>query len=155
MGPDRRGTDIPGMIKSICGGRRWRIHVAGLALLALTTACNDIVDVELDLCPRDDSEVGKVTVAPRTWTLDVGDSLTVRVDVVNRRGNWSLCLPPPTFSSSDTLVARVISNGGLFGDGTLLSMSSTVVGAGKGRAYIKAKSAGVSDSLLVTVVSSP
>ena len=130
-----------------------KTRVAVIALLALSTACRDIVDVDPDLCPDDSSKVGGVTVAPRTWTLDVGDSLQVHVDVVNRRGNWTLCLPAPSFASSDTLVAMVIHNGGLFGDGSFASSSGTVVGVSKGRVYIKATSGGVSDSLLVTVVS--
>lgn len=144
------------MIKSLCRGGRWQVNVASLALLAvMVTACKDVIDVDLDLCPGDDSKVGTVSVAPRTWTLGVGDSLHVHVDVLNRRGNWTLCLPSPSFTSSDTLVARVLNNGGWLGDGTLLSVSSTVIGASKGRAYIRATSDGVSDSLLVTVVSAP
>ena len=130
-----------------------KTFVAVIALLAVSTACTDIVDVDLDLCPDDSSKVGGVTVAPRTWTLDVGDSLQVHIDVVNRRGNWTLCLPSPSLSSSDTLIAKTINNGGLFNDGGFGSASGTVVGVSKGRVYVKATAGGVSDSLLVTVVS--
>ena len=132
-----------------------KTSIAVVALLAVSTACTDVVDVDLDLCPGDSSKVGTVKVSPGTWTLDVGDSLQVHVDVLNRRGNWTLCLPSPSFASTDTLVAKALNNGGWLGDGSFLAISGTVVGVSKGRAYIKATSGGVSDSLLVTVVSSP
>ena len=145
MGAGRRRPDI----------QRMKISVAVIALLAVSTGCTGILDVDFDPCAGDGSKVGTVTVSPRTWALDVGDSLQVHVDVVNRRGNWTLCLPSPSFTSSDTLVAKAINNGGWLGDGGFLATSGTVVGVSKGRAYIKATSGGVSDSLLVTVVSSP
>ena len=112
--------------------------------LMTSVSCKGIVDLDLELCSEEDKKVARLTVAPATATLAVGEVLYLGADVANVRGHWTLCLQPPSWQSSDTTVA-VVHVGLPYLD------ASTAVGVRPGKAYIKATSAGLSDSLLLTV----
>ena len=115
-----------------------------IALMMTAISCKGILDVDPELCSEGDKKVAGLTVSTSTSTIAVGESLYLGANVVNVRGNWTLCLQPPRWQSSDTTVA-VVHEGFPYLD------ASTAVGVRSGKAYIKATSAGLSDSLLLTV----
>ena len=108
--------------------------------------CRDIVTVDLDLCRNESTTVGQVSIAPTSVTVEEGDSVMVKAYVVNPRGNWTLCLPAASFSSSDTAIATFREEFSIY------PRLSKVFGVRNGKAYIKATSNGMSDSVLVTVI---
>jgi uncharacterized protein YjdB len=125
---------------------RVSLYAAVVAAFA-SVACKDVINPDIDLCPPENMKVGKVSLRTLNFSLAVGDSTTVTASVVDPQGNWDLCLLFPDFTSSDTTIARVR---------TTLTLPpqniGIVTGVRPGKAYVKATSGGVSDSVVVTVV---
>jgi len=114
-----------------------------LALTMILASCRGIVDV--DLCSGEDNKVAHVTVLPNAWTLKVGDSISFNASVVNSSGNWNLCLKRASWQSSDTTVAVVH-------EPAFFLEAYKVVGVRSGKAYIRATSGKMSDSVALSVV---
>lgn len=124
-----------------------RRALATAVLAVMTSGCADVISSQIDLC-RNDKVVGGIQVNPRSWTLTVGDSVTVKANVVNANGNWSLCMPLEDWASSDSSVAAV-RQGVPF-----MERAAVVRGIRVGTTYIRATAQNKRDSLLVTVVAS-
>ncbi len=126
---------------------RIRLALCVVSVAALISAgCKDVVNPDVDLCPPRRMKVGKVTLNTAAFTLGVGDSTSVNAFVVNPQGNWDVCLLFPDYSSTDTTIATVRN------DLIFLGTRGIVTGVRKGKAYIKATSGRVSDSVVVTVL---
>lgn len=126
-------------------GRAIRI-IAAAAMLLSTAGCGAVIEdvFEGGYCADRASEVGRVTVAPRSWTMAVGDSVNVKADVADRQGNWSLCLPFATWTSRDSTVAAVRK-------GIPLLEATRAVAIRPGTVYLKATAQGYHDSVRITV----
>lgn len=120
-----------------------RLVILTAVLAVMTSGCTDVIGSQIDLCRND--KVGGIEVNPRSWTLNVGDSVNVKANVVNANGNWSLCMPVGDWASSDSSVAAVR-------QGVPFIEPVVVRGIRVGTAYIKATAQSKRDSLLVTVV---
>jgi len=134
MGMPSRRRQIPGM--------RRLVMVCGIAFLGVAVGCGNVVDPEL--CDDKSRIAGRVTVSPKTLTVRAGQFSQVGVEVVNRQGNFSLCVQFPAWSSADSTIATVNS-------GVPYLDAVYVHGVNPGTTYIRAASGGVVDSLKVTV----
>jgi len=115
-----------------------------LSILVLT-ACGDLAtDPGHSFCEGKANKVATVTVAPRTVTMQQGDTIPLYSNVLNRYGKWNLCMPDPTWTSSDSTIVWARS-------GFLFLQSAIAIGMRPGTVYLKATAQGQADSMLVTV----
>src|SRR5687768_9911378 len=148
MGVRSRAREIASMIKS--PSRLFRCPsariVAIVAMLLTLPGCGAVVEeiFEGEVCPDRAREVGRVTVTPQSWTMVAGDTVTVRADIADRQGNWSLCLPVATWTSSDSTVAVVRESFPLF-------EPTRAVAFRPGAVYLKAVAQSQRDSVRITV----
>ena len=128
--------------RQVSGMVRRLVMVACVAYFPAIAGCHDVLDT--DFCDDKSRIVGRVTVSPKTLTVRVGQFSQVGVEVLNQRGDFTLCLEFPAWSSADQSIATVNS-------GIPYLDAVYVHGVNPGTTYIRATSNGVVDSLKVTV----
>jgi len=120
---------------------RAAIASVGIALALALDGCgiSDFTDVG-DLCSGSKPVVTRVRLQPSQANLRVGFTLQIQATVLDEQDQLIvLCGPTVSFASTNPAIATV-------------SGSGLVAGVSAGKAYVRAKSGGKSDSVAVTVV---
>jgi Regulator of chromosome condensation (RCC1) repeat len=123
-----------------------RSLLAACAILAATTGCifpSDPGEFDFDFC---EARITRVAFDPAAVTLRVGDTASVMANPIDAAGAGQF-LCPVDWTSSNESVVRVVDLTSGFGKGLL--------GVGPGTAWVRGTSKGRTDSLLVTMSTTP